>query len=251
MRMRDDDGHHAMLAAGKAWKRVKLSQKRLWSDWTMEIGPGLMKARAEAMSVADTNQPMGRGYNTAMADLLKEYQLDDMGETARAHMLKIMERLADVEEWRAKQKNPSDLNHPSRVWTAYQRHASKARDEQDREKRKTSPAKETEGQLAVALEENEQLKARIDELSEELAGAREGVPVAGQLTVSDDVEAICGFCGKTNEQVEVMVASSLKSEETKLCICNECVPLVVDIVRESKARRAKSERKRKGKDTAT
>ena len=34
--------------------------------------------------------------------------------------LKIMERLADVEEWRAKQKDPGDL-HPSRVWTKYQR----------------------------------------------------------------------------------------------------------------------------------
>jgi hypothetical protein len=39
-----------------------------------------------------------------------------MSETARAHILKIMENYADVEEWRAKQEDPGDLNHPSRVW---------------------------------------------------------------------------------------------------------------------------------------
>ena len=117
MKMRDEDGHQAMLETGRAWRRVKGGQQRLWSDWTMVIGPGLMKARAEAMSVAGTNRPMGRGYNTAMAELLAEYKVDDMGETARAHILKIMEHYADVEEWRAKQKDPGDLNHPSRVWT--------------------------------------------------------------------------------------------------------------------------------------
>jgi hypothetical protein len=62
MRMRDDDGHQAMIQCGKAWNRVKKSQHRLWSDWTMEIGPALMKARAEAMSVAETNRPGDGGH---------------------------------------------------------------------------------------------------------------------------------------------------------------------------------------------
>ena len=53
-----------------------------------------------------------------------------MSETARAHILKIMENYADVEEWRAKQEDPGDLNHPSRVWTKYQRSA-KQTDERD------------------------------------------------------------------------------------------------------------------------
>jgi hypothetical protein len=65
------------------------------------------------MYIAQTNKPMGRGYNTAMGELLTEYKLDDMGETARAHILKIMEHYAAVEEWRAKQRDPADLNHPS------------------------------------------------------------------------------------------------------------------------------------------
>src|SRR5262249_48773019 len=54
-------------------------------------------------------------------------------------------------EWRAKQKDPGDLNHPSRVWTKYQ-HSAKARDERDAEKvkRRRSAAKETKGELAAA-----------------------------------------------------------------------------------------------------
>jgi hypothetical protein len=165
----------AMLAAGKAWKEIKKGQERLWSDWTMVIGPALMKARAEAMSIAQTNQPMGRGYNTAMGNLLTEYKLDDMGETSRAHILKIMEHYADVEEWRAKQKNAADLNHPSRVWTKFQR-SSTAQDEKDRAKRNKNVTN-TATELAKALEEIERLRAENDGLRaqiEELEAAREG-----------------------------------------------------------------------------
>jgi hypothetical protein len=45
--------------------------------------------------------------------------VDDMSETARAHILKVMENLAAVEEWRAKQPDPDDLNHPSRVCRSF------------------------------------------------------------------------------------------------------------------------------------
>jgi hypothetical protein len=161
--MRDEDGHQAMLETGRAWRRIKKGQQRLWRDWTLVIGPGLMKARAEAMAIAGTNQPKGRGYNTAMADLLHEYQVDDMGETARAHIFKIMEHYAEVEEWRAKQKDPGDLNHPSRVWLKFQRSAQQ-QDERDAERAEPKPSKskQTEDALAWALEEIEELKAQID-----------------------------------------------------------------------------------------
>src|SRR5262249_12425188 len=116
MRMRDESGHQAMLRCGKEWKRVKTDQTRLWSDGTLERGPALMKARAEAMSIAETNRPIGRGYNTAMAGLLEEYDVNDMSETARAHILKVMENLAAVEEWRVNQPDPDDPNQHPRVW---------------------------------------------------------------------------------------------------------------------------------------
>jgi hypothetical protein len=166
MRMRDDDGHHAGLRADKAWGRVKKGQQRMWSDWTMEIGPFLMKARAEAMSVAETNRPIGRGYNTAMAGLLEEYNLADMSETARAHTLKIMGDLAAVEEWRAKQNDPGDLNHPSRVWLKYQRSSAQADDrtQKERERRKAERRESAAHELEAALERIRELEAEIEHL---------------------------------------------------------------------------------------
>jgi hypothetical protein len=164
--MRDEAGHQAMLRCGKAWKRVKSHQTKLWSDWTMEIGPALMKARAEAMHLAGTNQPMGRGYNTAMSDLLKEYEVDDMSETARAHILKIMANLAAVEEWRANQKDPGDLNHPSRVWQKYQRSAAQAdeRKQQEREQRKAERKLSANQELEAAQARIQELEAEIEHL---------------------------------------------------------------------------------------
>jgi len=171
MRMRDDAGHAAMIQCGKAWKRVKSHQTKLWSDWTLIIGPALMKARAEAMSIAETNRPLGRGYNTAMSELLEEYDVADMGETVRAHTLKIMEHLAEVEEWRAKQKDPNDLNHPSRVWTKYQRSAAQSDERaiERREQRKAERRATTTDELAQALERIRELEAEIGTLKEYIA----------------------------------------------------------------------------------
>jgi hypothetical protein len=160
--MHDDDGHQAMLETGKAWQRIKTGQSKLWSDWTLVVGPGLVKARAEAMRSAGSNQPLGRGYNTAMGRLLHEYRLDDMSETARAHILKIMDQYPDVEQWRAKQKNAADLNHPTTVWTKYHRFASKAHDEKRKKSRRPT-------EVAALKATIVQLQERIQELQEENA----------------------------------------------------------------------------------
>jgi hypothetical protein len=170
--MRDEDGHKAMLEAGKAWTRVKDNDRMMWHDWTMIIGPGLLKARAEAMRIAQTNAPIGRGYNEAMSALLIEYKLDDMGETARAHLLKIMNNLADIEEWRAKQDNPGDLNHPSRIWPKYQRSLKQT----DEPAATRNTVKKTETELAKALQELDAANRKIEQLeahNDELKAARD------------------------------------------------------------------------------
>jgi hypothetical protein len=114
--MRDEDGHNAMLVAGGEWRRIKMATKRMWSGWTTKIGPALVKARAEAMAIACTNKPAGKGYNTAMSGLLQEYKLHDMEAVARNDVLSIMEHLPSVEAWHAKQRNREKLNHPTTVW---------------------------------------------------------------------------------------------------------------------------------------
>ena len=73
MPIRDEDGHRAMQAAGKAWNAIKTSGAKTWREWTEVIGPGLVNARAEAQSISIASS--GKGYNAAMGALLEEYGL--------------------------------------------------------------------------------------------------------------------------------------------------------------------------------
>ena len=169
MRMRDEDGHQAMLKAGKELKRVLKETKRTWSGWTMTIGTGLLKARAEAMARANTNIPKGRGYNEAMSGLLAEYELTEkngLSETVRAHLFKIMDTLADVERWRAKQHAPERLNNPTTVWREFEKSedhkaAQLAREEPTRKRKKQPP-----GEKPTLLEETAALQQAVDALQE-------------------------------------------------------------------------------------
>jgi hypothetical protein len=111
-----------MLEAGKAWKEIEArGRKPTWSEWTTIIGPGLVEARAEALGVTRGNRPIGRAYNTAMSALLKEYGLERMNRTVRVYLFKVMREPRQIEEWRARQKKPDDLNNPVAVWRRYKK----------------------------------------------------------------------------------------------------------------------------------
>jgi hypothetical protein len=84
MPIRDEDGHRAMQAAGKAWKAIKTSGAKTWREWTEVIGPGLVKARAEAHSIS--NASSGKGYNAAMGALLEEYGFGKAQEWRRSQV---------------------------------------------------------------------------------------------------------------------------------------------------------------------
>jgi hypothetical protein len=177
MKMRDDDGHRAGMQAKRAWQDIKQSTVRAWSHWTMKIGPWMVQARAEAMAVAETDAPIGRAYCQAMSGLLEEYKLNDMAETARADLLKIMDKFTAVSEWRAKQDDPSDLNHPSTVWRKYSKGSSDEADKKTEKKRAKAKKDQTELEADLAFAQNriQQLEARVQELEEELASARERI----------------------------------------------------------------------------
>ena len=96
----DEDGHRAMQAAGKAWKAIKTSGAKTWGEWTEVIGPGLVKARAEAQSIS--NASSGKGYNAAMGALLEEYGFGNAQErrrsqVTRADLLRCMDYLTEIE----------------------------------------------------------------------------------------------------------------------------------------------------------
>ena len=176
-------------AAGKKWRSHKKDQARSWSDWTMTWGPALEKARAEAMAVAETNQPKGKGYNTAMSGLLEEYDLADMEAVERKSMLDIMANLSAVEEWRAKQPNYSRLDHPTGIWRAYQADLKKTKDaEWEPGEKQLSPVKQRDAIIIKLNEENAALKAHVEEL--EAARDTTTKPVTTAVEATDDDIAV-------------------------------------------------------------
>ena len=211
MKMRDAADHKAMTEAGKAWLRIKKSAQRNWSDWTMTIGPALMRARSEAMAIAGTNQPKGKGYSTAMSGLLTEYHLDDMDGVARNDMLSIMDHLAAVDNWRNKQKNPTRLNHPTTVWRGFKQSddykAVQMEQGEYRPKPENAPReKPTLLEEAVALRDHvTDLVGQLEERTQERDQAREEVERLGGS----------GFAEPTRAQatVEQLLARVTELEE--------------------------------------
>ena len=78
MRIRDEEGHRAMQAAGKAWRAIKITSMRTWTDWTQVVGPGLTKARKEALSVSGSfEQFVGRNDRMPLPSaVLRKVQMD-------------------------------------------------------------------------------------------------------------------------------------------------------------------------------
>jgi hypothetical protein len=192
MKMRDEEGHRAMQAAGKAWKAIKTHSTKTWTEWTEVIGPGLVKAQAEARSVS--NKPSGKGYNTAMGALLEEYGFGNAVErfrskVTRADLLHCMDYLTEIEAWRHKADasvlepverkqnhrypDHATLNHPTVVWRRF----SASKDGKDVFKArgiepKPRAPKPTEDEVRRDLVDT---KARLEEVEQERDSALEKV----------------------------------------------------------------------------
>jgi hypothetical protein len=189
MPIRDEDGHRAMQAAGKAWNAIKTSGAKTWREWTEVIGPGLVKARAEAQSIS--NASSGKGYNAAMGALLEEYAFGNAQErrrsqVTRADLLRCMDYLTEIEKWRhdaeasvllpverhRKHRYPDHtvLNHPSVVWRQFR---SSEDGKQAFKDRGIVPAKPRARKPTADLKRDlDQANARIEELEEELEAAQ-------------------------------------------------------------------------------
>ena len=96
----DRIGHSGELA----WKRLKKGG-RDWGDW-LTVGEALTAGRELAMHGANTNRPEGRAYNEQFSQWLVRYGLRDMDKSDRSKLLRIMEHLGEIQEWR--QALPTD-----------------------------------------------------------------------------------------------------------------------------------------------
>jgi len=150
----------------RAWRQVKTAQARSWGQW-MTIGEGLHEGRRWAMHVAGVNKPEGKGYVIAFAEWLKRFKVDDMDPSDRAKLLQLMEERPAVEEWRATLTDHErrNLNNPTSTWRKWNA-ATKVK------KPKPPTANVSGAEHGRAQRTVEHLQARVEELEQELAGAR-------------------------------------------------------------------------------
>src|SRR5262252_1307845 len=143
-------------AMRKAWGQIKSTNTKLWSHW-MIVGEGLIEGRRWAMQQAQTDKPEGKGYTLAYSEWLKRFKVDDMDQSDRAKLLKIMEERPAIEEWRAGLPTNirRDLNNPTVVFRKWQK-----------DTKVTTPKPKGKGD-ARARAMVEQQSARIEELEEE------------------------------------------------------------------------------------
>jgi regulator of replication initiation timing len=162
-RREHDESERIVRQATEAW--VRLKKDKSWTDW-IAVGEGMMIGRQQAMHEAGTNQPKGRGFNVVFGKWLKDHKFDDMDESDRAKLFKIMESRAEVEAWRETLTltDKMRLNHPSSVYRKW-KGASEVGDE----------PKENKQRRLVPQAKAEQLQARVDELLQELEQLRERI----------------------------------------------------------------------------
>jgi hypothetical protein len=115
------DLHRRSIAAVQALQSIKLGRRKQCSDWLV-VGAAYLDARNEAMRVANTNRPVGKGYVMVCGAWLAKYPaLADIHKSVRGHLLNIMENLDAVQTWRSQQDDPGVLNDPTKVWRKYTR----------------------------------------------------------------------------------------------------------------------------------
>jgi hypothetical protein len=143
-----------------AWTQIKTDRE--WRDW-VRIGKALAIGRTEAMRQAHSNEPKGKRYSAQFSAWLNAKGFGDMDQGDRARLFLCMDRLADVERWRATigAGKRSALNHPSSVWRHFER-ATKAPNPD--KPRPASPIAQLKESIARLQEENAVLKANGGDL---------------------------------------------------------------------------------------
>lgn len=197
------------------YKRYRTAKRNLrkvrdFADW-LEIMRGYDQARSEAMRLAGTNTPQGAAYREQFAKIDKRERLIDRGDDNgrawefptredRTYCVKVLEnydapshdpRRPSIKAWRDR-LSPGKralLNHPKRVWSAYQ---------SDTEPRAERDAKRSEremkGQKAnphiEALAESEvrehDARRQVETLRELLAAVRDFVELPEDIAARID-----------------------------------------------------------------
>jgi hypothetical protein len=148
--------------AAEAFDRIRSGNH--WRDWTY-VAQGFEVGRNRAMREAHTNEPVGRGYNTAFARWMDRTPwARKIDKATRNHCLWIADHLVEIEAWRETlAANQRDAwNHPTTVRRAYER-AQRAAVARDQGEPVLSPMAALKAELVKVQEECDQWRRRAKE----------------------------------------------------------------------------------------
>jgi hypothetical protein len=99
----------------EALERLRDREGKNWDDWTA-VGLALEVGRKRAEY--ESGKSRGSRYSKAMGRWIDEHGFRDMDESDRAKLLKVIEKRAEIEDWRAGLSDAErrKLNHPATVW---------------------------------------------------------------------------------------------------------------------------------------
>lgn len=115
VKTRDED----IVARGReAFERLKSSTALTFDHWKA-TGDALVVGRQLCMKLAHTTMPRGKKYNMEFSRWLEANSpLDEIHESDRRDLFKVMDHLAEIEEWRATltEGQRASWNSPSTIW---------------------------------------------------------------------------------------------------------------------------------------
>ena len=148
-----------------------------WAKW-MFIADGLMVGRRWALAKAGTQEPVGRGYNTAFSQwMATRHWARDLDKPTRNHLFWCADHRSEIEAWRDELPPQERVkkNHPSHMRRAYLKAhpllESEKGGESEAKKRKEKPDDtalreelfQLRGQLVAEKEEHRKTTAQRDE----------------------------------------------------------------------------------------
>lgn len=162
--MSEDDRENVIQQGIAAWNQLKKS----WEHWRM-VGKALLVGREWAMHHAGTNKPEGKGYNLAFGAWLEKYKLNDIDQGDRKRLFEVMDKLAEIEEWRAglTEGERRKLNHPSTVLRRWKKATQLPSEEKPKKATLSDSVRDLDTRVYDLTEEKKELEASYEQLKSE------------------------------------------------------------------------------------
>src|SRR5437868_9211852 len=117
--MEQSDETRALIEkAIETWSTMK--SRDTFDDWLV-IGFALEAGSRDVMAAHGLNRRNGKKWSGPWGDWLRMTGLIDVDASARSYLLKIMDELPALQQWRTNLNDEQrrKINHPQRVWSAF------------------------------------------------------------------------------------------------------------------------------------